>query len=249
MSCSQYPLHGIFDNNGGGTSCIFKGSYPDVDLDTVSTWTLDFKNQNFYAAAIIYNVTTATTSDMSFQGNSGFWGAIKPPAPSGTASYIFQGATTVVEASTTVSIVENCYHETPREGSSVVNAFERDCEFDPQSVKIFTNEFVSIGVGEAQYYYIQRDIYFSFSIQFTKGQYFKLTQQSQPFSNAFIAVWIVLFGVGNIGILQLLKGLFESALKIPSRIKHAPSRVSKVFSTDPRGSTTERDSKQPKEEA
>jgi len=70
-----------------------------------------------------------------------------------------------------------------------------------------------------------------------------LTQQSQPFSNAFIAVWIVLFGVGNIGILQLLKGLFESALKIPSRIKHAPQRVSKVFSTDPRGMETEGENK------
>jgi len=222
-------------------------SYPDVALGSISSWTLDFLSPKFYTAAILYTVNTSATSNDRVQGNSGFWGSIVPPPSRDiTNSFIVRGST-VVQASTTVNIVGNCKTQKPREGSGTVQAYENDCVFDSQSVKIFTQEFVQNEFNTSFSYYLQQGITYTFAIQFTKGQYFKLTQQTLPFSVAFIVVWIVLFGIGNIGILQLLKGLFESALTIPGRIKKAPQRVSKVFSTDPRGSAEPKEPKESKE--
>jgi len=134
----------------------------------------------------------------------------------------------------TITFIEDCskpiqYDISP---SASIKATKQNCTTSPNSNKVFTQQFVSSGSISPSDYYLKTDIIYSLALQITKGAYFKDIQQHEYYDPGFIAVWIVLFGIGNLAILQILKGLFDSVIALPKRLKNAPNHLHQIFFGD-----------------
>jgi len=187
---------------------------------------MNFNNVKFYTAAIIYKISTNQTG--TYTAHSLLQGFVEAPPKS---NIILRGSQTVVQIVSTINFVENCDSSTPQaitpDGS--ISANTRVCTTDPTSTKIFTQQVVETGGVPSSDYYVSTEVVYSFALQITKGPYFKHIQLHLYYDTGFVAVWVVLFGIGNIAIFQILKGLFESLLSLPKRIKNTPKYIRGVL--------------------
>jgi len=209
--------------NQTGHVCTFEFTYGfPTTLAAVATWTMNFFNVKFYAAAIIYTIYSGKTG--TYTGTSYLQGYVE--ASPGT---ILRGSQTLVQIVTTVNFIENCYGNQPVNIAPGINATTELCKTDPASTKILNQEVVTSGGIPASDYYVATKVVYSFALQIAKGPYFKHIKQHLYYDTAFVVVWIILFGIGNIAILQIAKGFFESFLGLPKRIKEAPTNVKNIL--------------------